>query len=213
MTQRDARRYPVARRFFLAGGVAALAAALVVAVVAYRTQASPAPAARLQGTVVWPAHMRPAPAFSLRDQNGRLVTLAELRGSVWAITFLDSHCTKACPVAGRSLAQVQAMLGSGDSLKVVIVTVLPQYDTPARVRAFARTVGLAGDWHWLLGTPGDLAPVWREYGVWVQSGVSHTAALYLVDRHGDVRVADAIPFVPSQLASSVRALTAQSSGG
>lgn len=164
------------------------------------------PTYRLAGTVVWPPGKRPAPAFSLRDQNGRTVSRASLRGQVWAVTFLDSYCRQACPVVARDLAHVQRLLGRHDPMVVVIVSVLPQYDTPSRVKAFARRAGLRGNWHWLLGTPRRLAPVWRAYGIQVITGIEHTAALYLVDRRGDVRVADAIPFVPSQLAGSVRAL-------
>lgn len=161
---------------------------------------------RLAGTVVWPAGMRPVSSFALRDQSGRLVTTRSLRGHVWAITFLDSNCSKACPIAARDLATVQRMIGAHHPLSVIIVSVLPDYDTPARVRAFARKAGLGGDWHWLLGTRRQLVPVWRAYGIFVVTGLEHTAALYLVDKNGDVRVADAIPFVPAQLASSARLL-------
>lgn len=191
-----------------AAALCALAAAAITVMALRQAQASPsAPIARLEGTVVWPAHTRPAPSFALRDQQGTLITARSLHGQVWAVTFLDSHCTKACPVAARALARTQQLLGARHHLKIIIISVLPGYDTPAHVRAFARKTGLTGDWHWLLGTSRQLAPVWQRYGIWVQSGVSHDAALYLVDRRGDVRVADAIPFRPSQLAASVRALT------
>lgn len=160
----------------------------------------------LAGTVVWPAGARPVPGFALRDQTGRLITSRSLQGRVWAITFLDSNCSKACPTAAKDLAIVQRSIGSHQHLSVVIVSVLPVFDTPARVRAFARKAGLTGDWHWLMGTRRQLAPVWRAYGILVVTGIEHTAAVYLIDRHGDVRVADAIPFIPNQLAESVRLL-------
>jgi protein SCO1/2 len=183
------------------------AAALVVMALRHAQASSAPPAARLEGTVVWPAKTRPAPSFALRDQQGKRIAARDLRGQVWAVTFLDSRCRQACPVAARALARVQQLLGARNRLKIVIISVLPRYDTPERVRAFARKTGLTGDWHWLLGSARQLAPVWQRYGIWVQSGVSHDAALYLVDQRGDVRVADAIPFRPSQLAASVRALT------
>lgn len=160
----------------------------------------------LAGTNVWPAGTQHAPNFALHDQNGSLVTRNGLRGHVWAITFIDSHCTQACPLEARDLAQVQRALGRTNPLTVILVSVLPRYDTPERVRAFARSSGLTGNWHWLLGTRSQLAPVWRAYGIWVLTGVSHTAAVYLVDQRGDIRVADAVPFRSDQLADSVRAL-------
>lgn len=178
--------------------------AVVVAARQEKTQPHIVP--RLKGTVVWPAGMRPAAPFALRDQNGRLISNRSLRGHIWAITFLDSRCTRECPVEARDLAQVQHLLGRTDLLKIVVVSVLPWYDRPARVRAFAARAGLTGDWHWLLGTRQKLIPVWNEYGIWVRTGVAHTAALYLVDRRGDVRVADGVPFSTTQLAGSIRAL-------
>jgi len=72
---------------------------------------------------------------------------------------------------------------------------------------FASKEELAGNWQWLLGTKQQLKPVWSAYGIWVVTGVVPTGAVYLVDTHGDVRVADGIPFVPDQFAASVRALT------
>jgi protein SCO1 len=162
--------------------------------------------ARLAGTDVWPAGTQHAATFALRDQNGRLITRSSLRGHVWAITFLDSSCRQACPVAAKDLAHAQHLLSAHEPLTDIVVSVLPQYDTPARVRAFAHKTGLTGNWHWLLGTKRELAPVWKAYGISVVTGVEHTSALYLVDKRGDIRVADAIPFIPSQLAGSVRAL-------
>jgi protein SCO1 len=200
----------VSRRLLIAGPLALLAASLA-AVQMNRQSARPAqPAytlARLEGTDVWPSGMRPAPAFALRDQTGRFITRSGLRGHVWAVTFLDSKCRQACPVAAHALANVQRQLGPRYPLKIVIVSVLPRYDNPSTVRAFARHAGLSGDWHWLLGTRRQLVPVWQAYGIWVRTGIEHTAALYLVDRRGDVRIADGVPFIPSQLAASVRALS------
>jgi protein SCO1 len=196
------------RRFLLVAFAVVAVAAVAIRSVAASPSATPARHTkdRLAGTVVWPAGMRPAPSFALRDQSGRLVTTQSLRGRVWAITFLDSSCTKACPIAARDLATTQQSIGAHHPLSVIIVSVLPNYDTPARVRAFAHKAGLTGDWHWLLGTRRQLVPVWRAYGIFVVTGLEHTAALYLVDKQGDVRVADAIPFVPAQLAGSARLL-------
>jgi cytochrome oxidase Cu insertion factor (SCO1/SenC/PrrC family) len=99
------------------------------------------------------------------------------------------------------------LLGPRYPFKTIVVSVLPSYDTRRHIGAFARRTGLAGDWHWLVGSRQQLAAVWQEYGIEVITGLQHTAALYLVDGRGDVRVADGIPFLPQQLAASVRALT------
>ena len=165
---------------------------------------------KLRGTVVWPPGTRPALPFALHDQNGRLVTLRTLRGHVGVVTFLDAHCTSACPVTGRDLALTQRDLGGSRSpLMSVIIDVDPGKDTPAAERLFARKVGLTDDWHWLSGTRRQLVQVWRVWGEYVKPqrrDIIHTAAVYLVDQRGFVRVADEVPFRPDWLAESVRAL-------
>jgi cytochrome oxidase Cu insertion factor (SCO1/SenC/PrrC family) len=164
----------------------------------------------LHGTDVFNRHnaLR-APSFALRDQRGEIIRLSSWRGHILALTFLDSTCTKECPIAGRELARTQRDLGPQSPLTVMVVSVAPTHDTPATVNAYVREVGLTGRWHWLFGTYRRLLPVWETYGIDVQptqGDIQHTAAVYLVDQRGFVRVADAVPFLPAQLAGSVRAL-------
>jgi len=168
-----------------------------------------APTAVLRGTEVFPRGLHPAPAFALHDQTGAVVSTRSLRGQVVAITFLDSHCLQECPVAGRALAATQRLLGSHSPLRLVIISVNPRHDTPGSARIFTREAGITGPWLWLFGTQRRLAPVWAEYGIQVQPSrgdILHSPAVYLLDQRGSIRVADAVPFIPWQLAGSVRAL-------
>lgn len=163
----------------------------------------------LHGTIVWPAGRMRAKPFSLRDESGKTITLASLRGRVLLVTFMYSRCKQACPIIGREVAIAQWALGPRSPLTVVVVSVAPGSDTPASVRAFAHKMRLTGTWHWLMGTRAQLAPVWARWGTYVKqtrSGISHTAALYLVDQKGYVRVADQMPLRPDWIAESVRAL-------
>jgi cytochrome oxidase Cu insertion factor (SCO1/SenC/PrrC family) len=101
------------------------------------------------------------------------------------------------------------MLGSHTPLTVVVVSVDPAADTPATARAFMRESRVVGPWHWLFGSRARLVPVWNEFGIAVQPAhgdINHATAVYLVDQLGWMRVADGVPFIPSQLAESVRAL-------
>src|SRR5438270_13804191 len=82
---------------------------VVIGLVAARLRSSHAPAAEprpLQAQVTWPAGTKPAPAFSLRDQVGRSVSLRSLHGHAVLLTFLDSHCRRECPVEGHVLRDV-----------------------------------------------------------------------------------------------------------
>lgn len=165
----------------------------------------------LHGTVVWPAGLQRAPSFALRDQNRHLITTSKFRGHLMAITFLDSHCTKQCPIEAGELATVQRRLGSHSPLALVVISVNVK-DTPRSAREFMRHVHMTGPWYWLMGTKEQLAPVWLKYGILVKPGqgdIIHSTAVYLIDKQGSIRIADAVPIIPSQFVQDVRILDAR----
>ena len=53
----------------------------------------------------------PAPGFVLRDQQGRLTSLAQFRGKVVLLTFLDPECTQLCPLTTESMVEAMRILG------------------------------------------------------------------------------------------------------
>src|SRR6266404_5223027 len=69
--------------FVLLVGAGAVAGLLALRSSSQASPSSSAPAA------TWAAGARPAPAFSLRDQNGRAVSLAAYRGKPLLVTFID----------------------------------------------------------------------------------------------------------------------------
>jgi protein SCO1/2 len=134
----------------------------------------------------------PAPNFTLRDQRGAPVSLESLRGSVIALTFLDTQCVEICPLQASLLGQVQADLGSSPHFLVVVVSIHPEADSASNIASFASAHGLRDPFYWLTGTRAQLAEVWNSYGVAVQvakSDIVHTSLIYLIDRKGYERVA------------------------
>jgi cytochrome oxidase Cu insertion factor (SCO1/SenC/PrrC family) len=168
-----------------------------------------APALHAQAT--WPAGAKRAPDVRLRDQTDRLRTIRSERGHVVLLAFLDSHCTQECPIEGRLLANVQRRLGRRMRAVLLVVTVDPWADTERSARAFAAKSHWHSSWHWLLGAPAQLRPVWREYAVGVRRtprDVNHIALLYLIDPHGFQRAAYLMPFSPADVTAAVRGLAA-----
>jgi protein SCO1 len=169
----------------------------------------------LHGQATWPAGARPAPDFALSDQNGRRTSLASLRGQNVVLTFLDSRCRRACAREPRSLGTALRLLPRSARPAMVVVSVDPRRDTPGSARAAARRWGLtaAASWHWLLGSRAELAPVWMSYRIAVRraSGqVTHTPAVYLIDRRGFERAGLLWPFPPSWPAGDLRILAGES---
>lgn len=171
-----------------------------------------APASGLYGQATWVAGARPAPAIrALRDQGGHGFSLSSLRGRTVAIAFFDSYCAQACPLEGRALAAAERSLPAAQRPVLVVISVNPR-DSPDSTRAAARKWGLSrvAAWHWLRGSHAQLSRVWRDYHIFVapprNGDISHTEALYLIDRHGDERSGYLYPFAPRFVTRDLRTL-------
>ncbi len=222
VSRRGARQLAVVLAIAVAGGVAAGAGAhlLLTGGAAQTASASAGTVARhgsLRGMATWAAGARPAPAITtLRDQTGARFTLGSLRGHTVAIQFFDSHCTSACPLDGRAFAASERALPVAQRPVLVVVSVNPR-DTRASVRKAIRSWGLAGlaPWHWLMGTHAQLAPVWAAYHIFVaptRGDITHTEALYLLDRRGDERSGYLFPYLPASVSHDMRVLAARGGG-
>jgi len=195
-------------------------ALLVVIVVAFwglrsnNTTAGAAPSTNqsgLQGTDLGSA---PAPDFRLVDQFGHQVSLSQFRGEPVVLTFMYTRCPDVCPLTAEKLHQVQLLLGK-DAAHVVMlaVSIDPRGDTRSAALTFSRLHKLASNWHYLLGTHDQLSPVWNAYSVYAQdavdSKITHTDALYLIDKQGRERVFFADDFTNAQLTSDLRVLLSE----
>jgi protein SCO1 len=151
-----------------------------------------------------------APSFSLRDQNGRRVTMKEYRGKVVVVTFLYSHCKDTCPV------QAQQIKGALDDLRhdvpALSVSVDPPGDRPRSVKHFNAEQGMTGRLRWILGSEGQLQRLWKGFAIIPQSpDQEHMARIVLLDRKGMQRVGfPASQVTPERLAHDIRALEAES---
>jgi protein SCO1 len=182
------------------------AAAAVAGVWLARSGGDPAaqPASAFAGAIRPPGAR--APAFALRDQDGRPVSMAAYRGRTVVMTFVYSHCEDTCP------AQVQSIRGALDRLgrdvPVLAVSVDPANDTRSSARRFLLAQHVTGRVRFVLGSRPQLAPVWRGYGIAPQrGGLDHSAYVVLVDGAGRQRVGfPAARLTPEDLAADLRRL-------
>jgi cytochrome oxidase Cu insertion factor (SCO1/SenC/PrrC family) len=170
---------------------------------------------KLHGQATWAAGERRAPVFALRDQDGRRVSLRKLQGRPVALTFLDSRCHEQCPAEGRMLGVMLRQMPAAVRPTLVVVSVNPPGDTPASIRHAMAEWRLAGSWrwHWLRGSEAELARVWRDYGIGVQttaSGIAHGMSLYLVDSEGFERSGYLFPYLPNFVQLDLRTLARES---
>jgi protein SCO1/2 len=201
------RRLPPQLRLVLFAATTGIAIGLAAALV-HRSQGSAAQPSPLRAQITWPAGAKPAPGLALRDQSGATISLQSLRGRVVLLTFLDSRCTRECPIEGHVLRDVFRRM-QGASAVALVVSVDPWADTPASARTFAARAGWSGNWQWLLGDKAALAPVWRAYNIAVKrtpGDILHSTALYLIDPAGDLRAGYLFPFSAAAVAQDVQRL-------
>jgi protein SCO1 len=127
--------------------------------------------------------------FSLRDQDGRPVSLREYRGKVVVLTFMYSTCQDTCPVTAQTIRG--ALDQVGHDVPVLAVSVDPAHDTRDTAERFLVKQSMsAGRMRFLLGTRAQLQPIWKAYGIQPQGkGFEHTAYVAVLDRTGRQRVA------------------------
>jgi cytochrome oxidase Cu insertion factor (SCO1/SenC/PrrC family) len=192
-------------------------AALIGIAVAFGIAFSLTPSSRRSTTDViqtWPAGVRRAPAFALRDEHGQPITLASLHGHPAIITFIDPLCRNFCPREASVLSEAATALGK-DAPAIVSVSVNPWADTSANFVADAVHWRLAPGWRWGVGSYNELADVWQRYAVGVQvtektiaavkvRNIIHTGAAYLIDANGDERALFLYPFTTDQVVGATR---------
>jgi protein SCO1/2 len=136
---------------------------------------------------------QPTPDFTLADQSGQKVSMADQRGKLVLLTFLYTNCPDVCPLITQNLNEALQMLGAKrDDVRVLAVSVDPEGDTPKAVDAYAKAHHLLPEFHYLIGSRDELTKVWRAYDVAAVASdpelVDHTAYTMLVDRSGEGRV-------------------------
>ncbi|MSU57069.1 MAG: SCO family protein [Pedosphaera sp.] len=133
-------------------GVGLLIVILCLTFVLSRLQSPPRPAAQLPilGQVA---------DFSLTNQDGRAVTLTDLRGHAWAADIIFTRCPGPCPRMTRQMASLQAALPKESGAKLVTLTTDPEFDSPGVLKKYPERLGLnASDrWIFLTGAKKEIA--------------------------------------------------------
>jgi protein SCO1 len=150
----------------------------------------------------------PTRDFTLRDQDGRQVSLASLRGQVVVLSFLYSTCQDTCPLQAQQIKGALDRLGH--DVPVLAVSVDPANDSRLNARRFLLKQGMTGRMRFLLGDRATLEPIWKAYGIQPQGqGYEHTAAIQLIGRDGRAKVTwFADKLFPEGLARDLQRLSA-----
>lgn len=150
--------------------------------------------------------------FHLVDQAGAPVDQRVLRGKWSAVFFGYTYCPDVCPTTLAALGQAVSDLGPDASrFQVVFITVDPERDTPAALKAYLASATFPKGARGLTGSPRQIAAVAQAYHVYYQKvrqgssySMDHSAVVYLMDPLGRfVRPLD-VGVAPPRIAGQIR---------
>jgi protein SCO1/2 len=155
-----------------------------------------------------PPHLRAA-NFSLLDQDGHRVSLAQYRGRVVVLTFIHSLCHDTCPFM---VEQVKGALNqlpdAGRGVPAIGVSVAPAEDTLRNRRRFVARHEMAGRLAFLNGPTAAMRRLWHAYAIQPVAGkLDHSTFVLLIDKRGIERIGFAADqLTPEGLAHDIRVL-------
>lgn len=89
--------------------------------------------------------------FRLNDQTAKPTSLATLTGKVWIASFIFTRCQGPCPLMSQKAAYLQKQLAGEKRLRILSITMDPEYDSPAVLAAYGEKFN-ANPERWLLLT-------------------------------------------------------------
>ncbi len=121
-------------------------------------------------------HAYPLNDYPLVDMAGEKTTLLRELDTdrPVMVNFIFTTCTTICPVMSAVFAQVQKELGpESTNVRMVSVSIDPGYDTPERLRDYAKRYGAGPQWQFLTGDPDDIVAVQKSFDVYRGNKMSH----------------------------------------
>jgi len=161
----------------------------------------------------------PAPAFSLTDDQGRTVRLADMRGKVVVLWFVYQRCPDVCPLHSEAIADVQAMINRTpvrDSVRFITITTDPEHDLPETFADYGASRGLdPANWTMLTSGPDKPAAtreIARQFGLkFTPEGDDyqiHGVVTHLIDKSGHLRARyHGLKFNPASMVEHIKAFS------
>ncbi|MEI8168788.1 MAG: SCO family protein [Rhodoferax sp.] len=115
-------------------------------------------------------------------QDGSATTLSkELDGSKPVIlAFIYTSCTTVCPVTSQILATTQDLLGKDmGKVRMLSVSIDPEYDTPARLLAYSKKFGAKPQWVHYTGTLANSVAVQKAFGAYRGDKMNHEPLIFI----------------------------------
>jgi protein SCO1 len=116
------------------------------------------------------------PDVVLTDAERNRVRLRELLAGNEPVmlNFIFTTCTTICPVMTKVFAEVRTRLGrEADNLRMVSISIDPENDAPAQLKAYAQKFGADSHWMFLTGRVEEVAAVQRAFDSYDSDKMNH----------------------------------------
>lgn len=112
----------------------------------------------------------------IREDGKRVSLLSEMNdGRAVVVNFIFTTCSSFCPLSSQTLAQFQQALGADqERVHFMSISIDPEQDTPARLRAYAHKFGAGPSWQHYTGTLAASLAAQRAFGAYRGDKMSHT---------------------------------------
>jgi protein SCO1 len=147
----------------------------------------------------------------VRDDGKRVSLLHEINdGRTVVLNFIFTDCSSFCPLSSQTFAGFQDKLGSErQQVHLMSISIDPEQDTPARLRAYARKYHAGSEWQHYTGTLAASVAAQRALGAYRGDKMSHTPLTLMRAADGKSwRRIDGF-VTPDELLSQYRQLTAR----
>lgn len=158
-----------------------------------------------------------ARTLNLTDQDGRARSLADFKGKVVVVFFGYTQCPDVCPTTMAEVAEVKRSLGAeGDKVQGVFVTIDPERDTAQLLQAYMASFDPT--FVALRGSIEQTQAAAKEFKVFFAKvpgktpetyTMDHTAASFIFDKAGRVRVYARYGSGAQALADDIKLLLAE----
>jgi protein SCO1/2 len=137
----------------------------------------------------------PAPKFELVNQDNVKISNETYKGKVYVLEFFFSTCPSICPKMNQSMLQIEKTFFGNPNFGIVSITIDPEHDTPAILKAHRELLGVkSSNWNFLTGDKNyifDLSNkgfnIYAGQNSKVQGGFEHSGLFALIDKNGNIR--------------------------
>jgi protein SCO1/2 len=139
---------------------------------------------------------RKVPEFEFINQDGRTITNKDYAGKVYVVEFFFSTCPSICPIMNQKMVTIQDEFFGNPNFGIASISITPEIDTQAVLRAYAKANGITHrNWHLLTGKTDTVVYALAKQGFKLYAGkgeeehggFEHSGYFALVDKDGFIR--------------------------